>query len=365
MFDCVIVGGGVIGLSLAYELAGRGRRVCVLDRDVPGRSASWAGAGMLPPASSRSTDPLDQFAHFSGQLHEEWAQRLQDETGIDTGYRKTGAIYLASTEASVAELRSTAARAKEQGITFDELTEREIERLEPALRIGSFCVAYHVPGECQIRNPRHLRALLLACTQRGVTMVPHAAAENFEIRAGKIESVRTSQDVYRAEQFCITTGAWTGALLTQLGLSLAIKPIRGQIALLRLPQSPLNHILNEGPLYLVPREDGRVLVGSTMEDVGFDTSTTPAAIEELTRFAHSLVPALAEATLETSWAGLRPASADGQAYLGQLPNLTNAYLAAGHTRSGLHFSAATAMVLARLMTGEPPGLNLTPFRLDR
>jgi glycine oxidase len=365
MFDCLIIGGGVIGLSLAYELASQSRRVGVIDRDRPGRAASWAGAGMLPPASPRSSDPVEKLGQLSNELHPIWSSRLLDETGIDTGYRQSGAIYLARNEASAAGLRATAERSNRLGITFDALSARDLADLEPTLDAAQVLAAFHVPGECQLRNPRHLQALEAACLRRGVQIVSNAAAENFEVRGDSIESLRTSAGIFRAEQFCITTGAWTASLAAKLGVTLSIKPIRGQIALLRMPQPILKRIINEGPRYLVPRDDGRILVGSTMEDVGFDTSTTQEAIDGLVQFARSLSPALSDAELEVAWSGLRPASVDGNPYLGRTAGLKNCLIAAGHTRSGLHLSTGTAVVIARILDGEDPGIDLAPFRLDR
>jgi glycine oxidase len=365
MFDCLIIGGGVIGLSLAYELAAKSRRVCVIDRDRPGRAASWAGAGMLPPASPVSTDPVEQLGQLSNELHPIWAKQLLEETGIDTGYRQSGAIYLARSETAAADLRARAERSNRLGITFDALSATDITSLEPSLEAAQVLAAFHVPGESQLRNPHHLQALEAACLRRGVQIVPNATAMNFEVRGEWIESLQTSAGAFCAEQFCITTGAWTANIAAKIGVTLSIKPIRGQIALLRTPQQILKRIINEGPRYLVPRDDGRVLVGSTMEDVGFDTSTTPEAIEGLVQFARSLSPALSDAELEVAWSGLRPASVDGNPYLGRPAGLKNCVIAAGHTRSGLHLSTGTAVVMARLLNGEDPGLELTPFRLDR
>lgn len=365
MYDCLIIGGGVIGLSLAYELARRSRRVCVLDRSEPGRAASWAGAGMLPPASPTSTDPLEQFCHLSNRLHVEWAKRLREETGIDTGYRRCGAIYVACETNMAAELRSNASNASKSGVRFDEITARDLKELAPAIDGSNLQVAFHAPDECQLRNPWHLKALAAACGQHGVEILSDTVVEDFEVRGDAIAFVHTPRKEFRAKQYCISSGAWSAELADRLGLRLPLKPIRGQIALLRLSQRLRAPIINEGSRYLVPRDDGRVLVGSTMEDVGFDTSTTTEAIQDLVSFAKALAPPLAAAELESSWAGLRPASADTLPFLGRVPKLQNCFIAAGHTRSGLHLSPATALVMADLMSGETPQLNLKPFRLDR
>ncbi len=186
------------------------------------------------------------------------------------------------------------------------LAEADIAKYEQALQPNGVRAAYLVPEECQIRNPRHLQALLMACAQRGVEITPGAAAEDFVVRGARIETVRTGVGSLSADRVCITSGSWTGPLVRRLGITPAIKPIRGQIVLFRTAAKLLSRIVNEGSRYLVPRDDGRLLAGSTEEDVGFDRSTTAGAIAGLLGFAIGLAPQLATATVERTWAGLRP-----------------------------------------------------------
>jgi glycine oxidase len=180
-----------------------------------------------------------------------------------------------------------------------------------------------------------------------------------------MKAVRTSLGTISADRFCIATGAWSAAIARRLGCKADIRPIRGQIVLLANARPVVNRIINEGPRYLVPRPDGRLLVGSTEEDVGFDRGTTAGAIGELLQFALGLVPELKQARMERSWAGLRPATRDGLPYLGRVPGLENAFMAAGHFRGGLQLSTGTAAVMSQLMQGRQPALELGAFRLDR
>lgn len=159
--------------------------------------------------------------------------------------------------------------------------------------------------------------------------------------------------------------AWAYRLLQRMGVPTGILPIRGQMLLYRCPSPPLRRILNEGPRYLVPREDGHVLVGSSEEEAGYEKLTTEPVLAELRGLAESLVPDLRSAELADSWAGLRPGSFDGQPYLGRIPGVQNGYVAAGHFRSGLHTSPATAIVMSQLMRGERPQIDLQPFRVGR
>ncbi len=366
MTDVLVIGGGVIGLSLAYELAGNGLRVRVIDAGQPGREASWAGAGILPPASAAALDPFERLTALSNELHRHWSEQLRRATSIDNGYRRSGAIYLARDAAETARLEHFARLAHARRIVAERLAPEAVTLCEPSLQPKpELSAAYLVPDECQIRNPRHLKALMHACGNRGVEITPGAAADDFDIRAGRVRAIHTGIGVLAADQVCLTAGSWSGSLARRLGVSAAIRPIRGQMILLSSPKSTFGRILNEGSRYLVPRGDGRVLVGSTEEDAGFDRSTTAGAISGLLEFAFSLVPELADATVERTWAGLRPSTIDGLPYLGRMPGLDNVVIAAGHFRGGLQLSTGTALVMSQLLRGEEPEVDLTPFRMDR
>lgn len=366
MSDCLIVGGGVIGLSLAYELAGHGLQVRLIDAGQPGREASWAGAGILPPAWPGSDDPLEQLTALSNTLHAQWSAELLEATGNDNGFRRCGGIYLARDADEAHRLSQFAALAESRGITAQRLSAASLVELEPSLLPqGAVEAAYHLPGECQIRNPRHLKALLIACGQRGVEISPGVSAEDFEIRGDRISGVRTNRGLLRADAVCITAGAWTAALMKKMGFAPRLKPIRGQIVLLSTARPVVSRIINEGSRYLVPRADGRLLVGSTEDDVGFDRGTTAAGVAGLLDFALNLVGDLSSATIERTWAGLRPSTSDGRPYIGPLPGLENAFVAAGHFRSGLQLSTGTAVVVSQLIRGEQPQIDLSIFRADR
>lgn len=368
--DCLIIGGGVIGLSLAHELAGQGMSVHVVDQGPFGREASWAGAGILPPQSEQgSSDALTALGTLSSQLHAEWATALRDETGIDTGYRRTGGWNLATDTAAAEELRLAVQQWHGQDVEARIVDRDELARLEPALAderrgvpIEAACL---LPGEAQVRNPRHLKALLAACQRRGVTLSPHTSVTDIQNAGDRVVAVQTSTGRLTAGHYCVTAGAWSGGLLTRLGVSASIHPRRGQIVLLASAVRLLDRVVNVGARYLVPRPDGRVLVGSTVEDVGFDKRTTAEAVDGLLRFALDLVPALGDATVEQTWAGLRPHTADGLPYLGRVPGLDNISVATGHFRGGLHLSTGTAVVMSQLIRGENPSIDLSPFAITR
>ena len=370
MHDCLILGGGVVGLSIAYELATHGLQVQVIDQSQMGQEASWAGAGILPPANLQTAvDPIDRLRGLSHPLHAQWSKQLEQETGIDNGYQACGGIYLARQQGEAAALDAFANWLQKDKIDVLPLSTQDLIEREPALTetasSGAIRAAYLVPAESQCRNPDHLQALITACRKRGVLLRDRVKAHGFRVRKQQIQSVTTSAGELQAESYCITSGAWSGQLLKQLNISNGVFPVRGQMVLYCCPQQPLQHIINEGSRYLVPRRDGRLLVGSSEEEVGFDKSTTTQVLDELTKLAESLVPQLGSAAIERTWAGLRPGTFDGFPYLGPVPGLERAFVATGHFRSGLHLSTGTAVTVGQLIRGLEPEIDLDAFRVGR
>ncbi len=369
-FDCVVLGGGVIGLALARELARRAVRVAVVERGQVGREASWAGAGILPPASEQAAlHPYDQLRAMAFRLHPVWAEELFEETGIDIQYRRCGGLYLAETPGEAAALLGLAEQWHEEGIMIERWDRNALAEHEPALLAawdhGRLRAVYHVPDEAQVRNPRLLQALAASCRRRGVQILEQAGEGQWHIDGSRIRAWCCAHGAIRADTFCVAAGAWSYPLLRQLGVATGILPIRGQIVVFMLEQPPLRHIWNEGSRYLVARQDGLLLVGSTEEEVGYCKEITTEAVEQLTQFARRLLPAIAQLPVARAWAGLRPGSFDGWPYLGQATPWENLYVCAGHFRSGLYLAPATAQVMADLLTGGIPRIDLAPFSLNR
>ncbi len=366
MHDSVLIGGGVIGLSLAYELASCGQQVLLLDQAQPGRAASWAGAGIIPPcALDAVSPPLAELARASRELHVDWAARLQAETGIDNGYRRCGGVYLPTPEngANLAsQFEIICQREGAHYAAWDAETLREaMPGLNREILQDSSEPAVFLKEEAQIRNPRHLKALIAACARRGVEIRSGTQVLDYHFVGDRWESLETTNGRIPGGAFCVTAGAWTQILAARCGWDSQIRPIRGQIALLATPAPMIPHVLNHGKQYLVPREDGRLLVGATEEDAGFDCRNTASGIQGLLGLATWLVPDLAEASLERTWAGLRPGTSHALPWLGRIPDSDNAFVAAGHFRSGLQLSPATAIAMRRLMLQENAEFDLTPF----
>jgi glycine oxidase len=368
--DVLVIGGGVIGLSIAYELARHGQSVTLIERGELAREASWAGAGILPPPATGDNLPAwERLQAVSYALHRTWHEELRTATGIDNGYRRCGGLYLARLAGEAAALRAAAEQWRSDGLNVEAPSPTQLAEIEPGLadtiERDEIRAAYLLADEAQIRNPRHLQALVAACRLWGVQLIEHVEVTQIIEQSGRVSGVATKLGTYSADNFCIAAGAWTESLAAQLGLTLSVYPVRGQMLLYRSESPPLRHIVSEGPRYLVPRDDGHVLVGSTEEDVGFDKRTTKVALDELRRFATSLVPALARAKIEATWAGLRPHAVDGFPYIGRVPQWENCFIAAGHYRAGLSTSPGTAMIVRQLVRGESLAMNISDFRIDR
>lgn len=360
--DVAIVGGGIIGLTAAYELAKAGFTVEVLDRGPPGAEASWAGAGIIPPGNpERAATPIDRLRALGSVGMPLLAAELRERTGIDTGYRRCGGIeFLDPHDLDVVELWEA------EGFPVERLGADDLKQLEP-VATGFAGEPYLLPTCGQVRNPWHVRALIAACESVGVRLRPGTPVEGWLSIGGRVTGVRLAGgESVAAGMTILAAGAWSESLLKSLKHRPGVHPVRGQIVLFRLPEPSFTHVVMTGKRYFVPRGDGRVLVGSTEEpEAGFEKQTTAAGVAELLAFAVERIPSLAQAEVEKAWAGLRPGSADGLPYVGAVPGRDGVLVATGHFRAGVQLSVGTARVLVELLTGKPPCVPLEAFRLDR
>jgi glycine oxidase len=371
MGDVIVVGGGVIGLSIALELAEQGASVTVLERGDFGREASWAGAGILPPGNLAAIDsPEAQLRALSHALWPTWAGSLVEQTGIDVGYRRSGGLEVRlsslcrGTEGDPDDLEHEVAAWRAESITVQELTPADLAEVEPAIS-PEVASAYRLPDLGQVRNPRLLDALVAACAARGVRLCAGCPVLGFDQRDGRITAVRTEMHVVQAGRYCVAGGAWSRGILTSIGVETAIEPVRGQIVLVSHLSRLFSHVIQVGPRYLVPRDDGRILIGATEEHVGFEKKNTACAVSGLLAFGTTVVPAIAEARFEKAWSGLRPGCAKGLPYLGRVPGHENLFIAAGHFRSGLQMSPGTARVMRQAILDQETDIPLESFACDR
>ena len=360
----LIVGAGVIGLSIAYEFAGRGAAVTVCDTSSAGSQASWAGAGLLPATGTNAIHPIEQLEELSTELHHRWHRELLQETGIDNQYRQCGSVHVARSTGDTAALSGACQHWKQHDVEFEELDPQQVCRRLPGLpkaTLESIRRAVWVPGEAQLRNPRHLAALIAGCRNRGVKLMESVGP--IELKRGHDQRVEVAidGDLLKADNVCLAAGPWTEQLLSPLSVALPSLPVRGQIVLFKMVRPEWTSIVYEGSRYLVPRDDGHVLAGATIEEVGFDTTTTEAGIEGLVEFAKSWHGQLNRDSQVKSWAGLRPATFDGFPYLGRMPMFENLFVATGHFKCGIHLSTGTAAVMADLLEERVPPIDLAPL----
>lgn len=360
MVDVVIIGGGVIGLSAAFELAESGISVRVLEQGTPGREASWAGAGMLPPGNpdvATGSEPL--LRGHSHRLWPDWAARVTERSGIAIEFARCGGVEVRLGSSPTA-LDEEIATWQREGVAVEPLTVSDLRERFPHLS-PDITAAYALPEWGQVRNPRLLKALIAACEARGVTISSGQPVTGFERRGDRIVAARTTAGPVAAESFVIAGGAWSGELLRQVGIEIPIEPIRGQIVLLDHHPIVLRGIIQSDSRYLVPRADGRILIGATEEHAGFVKANTSEGVRGLLEFATQLVPGLAAARFEQCWSGLRPHRAGGLPVIGRAPLAENVIVAAGHFRAGLQLSPVTAVLVRQLVCGQPPLLPVEWF----
>lgn len=360
--DVLVVGAGVIGCALARELAGRGRRVTLLDRANPGEEASAAAAGLLTPQSDcRAPGPFLDFALGSHRLYPEWSRALEEETGESVAWRRTGVLRCALDEREEERLRDflwqrerglpvawveTAALAKTAGAA-----------LAPEVRAGVF-----FEDEGAVDPRRLMQGLAAAARSRGVEVRTQTPVRRFWIEGDRCRGVEIEDE--RLEAGCVVdaAGAWAG-FDRGLTFPIPVDPVRGQIVELDLGAEAPRTVLHSEAVYVVPRGDGRVLVGSTLERVGFRKEVTAGAVWGLLDAAARLLPGVRMARFVTAWAGLRPGTPDGLPVLGRSP-VEGLFLATGHYRNGVLLAPLTSILLADLLSGTPVP-QLDPFSVAR
>lgn len=360
----VIVGGGVIGCAIAYELAREGVGVIVLEADQVGRGASGAAAGHLTAldraAGGSASAP---FAAACIDMTAELVGHLRDETGIDASLRECGTLRIPADEADAARLRAMADRAP-AGFDCRWLDAAEVVGAEPGLAATELG-ALLSPHEGVLDPYQYTTALARAAALHGADVREGVRATGFYAHGGELTGVRTNEGNVAADQVVFAAGAWSQALAADLGIRLPVTPIRGQMVALRSATAMLRHTVYGPNGSLTPRPDGATWLGATVEDVGFRPTVTAEGIARLTANAISLAPGLAHARFVTAWAGLRPMTPDDEPIIGRAPGFPSVIVATGHYRAGIMLAAPTARVVADLVVGRPPSIAIEGLGVDR
>lgn len=344
-WDVIVVGGGIIGLSLAVALRKRGATVLVVERGEPGREASSAAGGMLVESPLETPPVLRALATASARMYPEFAHEVEVESGMKVDLRDAGTILL-SPESEL-PAACNAARV-------------EIAEQEPGLTKTELNAFYIKERSVDPRGLTH--ATLKAAKNRGVDFSSGDEATSVHVADGRVAGVTTVKTAFSAAKVVNCAGAWSGGIAP---LFFPTRPVKGQMLCLAMPpRTLLKHVIRSPQAYLIPRSDGRLLVGATVEEAGFDKRTDSTVIERFHRAAIELAPKLADAKILEAWAGLRPGTPDGLPILGET-TVSGYYVATGHFRDGILLAPVTAQVMADVIEDKNPEYDLEAFSPSR
>ncbi len=360
-----IIGAGISGLMSALELLEQGCSVIIFDQQQAGKAASWAGGGILSPMYPwRYPAAVNQLAQYGKSLYLDWNKKLKPVSGIDFEIHETGLLIF--DEADFASGLNYAERFQEPMQQCEYLQQEQIEQLNPFIH-SKFQHAIYFPQIANVRNPRLLQSITAYLKQHPqVEFVEHCPVERFNIANGQVQSiVAKNGKTYAADQFVISTGAWSQHWSEQLDLAIPVRPVQGQMVLFKTPENWLPTMCMNEVMYLIPRRDGHVVCGSSMADCGFDTTPTAASRQKILDACFEMVPELAVFPIEKQWAGLRPGSPTGIPYVGKIPEMENLWANFGHFRNGLCMGPASARLLRQLMLGQTALVNPAAYSPER
>jgi len=361
--DVIVIGAGVVGLSAARALAGAGKKVLVLERRRVGAEASSAAAGMLAPQGEAEPGwPLLALALRARDHHLALAPALEAETGIPVEMSPRGVIHVAWSADEERALEEKGAWQREQGLAATFMSASELKDAEPNLGDGVRS-GLLLGGDRWLDNVRLVRALAMSAVSRGATLVCGRPVTALVEEKGRVAGVRAGGETFAAPVVVNAAGAWAGMIAGDPAPP-RVEPVRGQMIAFELDVPLVKHVIHSPQGYLVPRLDGRLLVGATSDHVGFDKSVTAGGLRRLLEAAVRLVPALEHVRLAETWAGLRPGTPDGLPAIGAgaLPGL---FHAAGLYRNGILLGPLVGEIVADLALGRPVTIDLARFSPDR
>ena len=365
--EVLIIGGGVIGLSIARELRKKGvQRVAVVDRGPLGLEASWAAAGMLAPNIEAEANPdFHRFGVEALNAYPKFAAEIRDETEIDIELDRTGTLCLAFSDSELASLDQAYERHQLRGVRIEKLSASQVTELEPAVSTAvTGGLLFH--DDWQVENRKLVDALKRFAKLNDISVIENTSVESLLTEGTRVVGATTEEGELFAGVTVVATGAWTSFIrIGEAPVVVSVKPIRGQMLCLDSGERLLRHVVYGPRGYLVPRVDGRLLVGATVEDVGFDKSTTDAGIEELSQAALEIIPKLATAVKRETWAGLRPFAPDGLPVIGELSGYEGALVATAHYRNGILLAPLTAKIIAEKIVDGHDSIYFDSFGVKR
>ncbi len=353
--NIVIVGGGIVGCMTAMELVGRGCKVTIVERNqiasqTSGES-SWAGGGIIFPLLPWFySDAVNTLTSYGAKYYSEICQRLLHETGIDTGFEQSGFLLLPTFDTQAATAWCVNNQMPAQAVNASAF----------GVESPSGDDALWLPTISQIRPPYFMQAMRKWLEINKVTMLEQTELVPLKETQKLKEWQTIDGKTISADQFVVTSGAWSFELLKETSAKLDIKPMRGQILLYR-PEKNLEQMVYREGFYMIPRRDGYLLAGSTLEDVGFDTNVTQEVRNEISAKAEVIMPALKNQAVLKHWSGLRPGTPENLPTVSAHPTIENLYLNTGHFRYGLTMAPASAKLVVALMFGEKPIMDAAPY----
>lgn len=340
----LVIGAGVSGLATARQLLLEGNKVTLLERGETGKESSWAGGGILSPLCPWDySDEVTRLTSCSIAMFADWAGALHAATGIDPEYEVSGMLVMPPVDTDKAMSWCAV-----HGMAIQPLGENLL-----------------LPEVAQVRNPRLVQALRKQVELLGGRIVEQCEVKSLQVGNGRVNKLVTSQGEFTADRYIVTAGAWSKLLLGDYAIRLDIKPIRGQMLLFKFDEPPTAHIILQDGMYLIPRRDGHVLIGSTLEDVGFDKTTTPVARASLWQRAQLILPELHDMKPVQHWSGLRPASVNNIPTIGRHPLLENLYVNSGHFRYGVTMAPASVEILMNELQGHAQPFDVSPYQFAK
>jgi glycine oxidase len=367
--DVLIVGGGIIGSAVAYFLSLGGARVVLLEREHLAAGASGVAAGMLAPqVEAPFDDPFFELTLKGRAEHAPLAASLLEDVGLDVEYRATGVVRVAQDEAERTELRRRQSWQSARGLRATWLEPGELGQIEPLLGgvVGRMLAGgVWLPDEGQVRGSRLVQALAAASVKRGARIQEGSWATGLVVTGDRVTGVRTPTGTLAAPTVVLAAGVWSPDLTGELGLSLPVAPVKGQLITLRALNRPLQHVIWSGECYLVPKVGGEVILGATVEEGNYDRRPTLAGIGALSEAALEFLPWAGGLVVEGIWAGLRPAAPDRFPIVGRAPGFSNLILATAHFRNGILLGPLTGRWIGQLILEGIAAPELAPFGVER
>lgn len=355
--DVLIIGAGIIGCSLARVLAKEKQKVLILDQGRAGEASSSAAAGLLSPTLAASSEgPLADLCFQSADRYESWLAELREEGVGDFGFRRAGMIEL------ITDLQQTP--KPDHRRRTETLTRADLRRMEPAVA-AEVAGALFYQDDSQVDAPSISRQVARAAELAGVTIHQQEAVHRLVVTQDRITAIQAGKDRYDAGVVILTAGAWSGKLLEPLGISLPTFPVKGQLLTADCRISPVRTPLHAGEGLFIPRPDGRLTLGVTVENAGFDNQVTLAGLQTILNKTRVLVPAVDDLPFGRAWAGLRPATPDGLPYMGPVASFKNLWISTGHFRKGILLAPICAQLMAKSILAEKLVSELQPYSPQR